>query len=179
MFRYFLLSFFVFGILSSHAFALSGFVQDSQGVGLEKALIEITVAGAVHRTYSGAQGGFAIDTLPQNKAFSLVAKKSGYSENSVSGNTSDAADFIVSLQGQTVTLSATVLTRDGKPLPNAIVDGKALGVKVSDAQGKVSFNAAIGTAYELKVTLGDYYFRDPVRGVLDGDTERVVAGELN
>jgi hypothetical protein len=169
----------VFCCFSRSTFALSGFVSDQSGRGLERAMVEVEAAGQVYRGYTGAQGGFRFDNLPSNKAYTLQVKKSGYNEGAFAGNTNQAEEVLLQLQVQTVKLSLFVLTRQGKALKGAIVDGKKLGLKVTDDAGKVTFDLPYSTAYEMKASLGNYYFRSTASGILKGDEERVIAGELN
>lgn len=159
------------------AYGLTGIVLDNHANGVAGATITVSANGDSVTIYSAANGVFSLENMPNGmqseEVVSVKVWKTGYAVKQLS-NVNPASNLTATLVEQSFTLSGRVIDDAGEPKANVLIDAGSLGTLSTDESGRFSVQAPYGTAYRLNGSLVDYYLGEPVTGILEGDTERVI-----
>ena len=153
-------------------FLLSGQVSNGAGTVIERAKVEIVVAGRATLTrYTDSTGRFDFGEILGPVQMQINVSAAGYSFSSLSRyhNSHHALNLVGNSRMYKV--SAQVRSETNQPKPNVAVSAGPHGTLVTDQNGNVEFDIPYGSNYELS---GDNALGEAVSGVVLGNVTRVI-----
>jgi hypothetical protein len=125
--------------------------------------------------FTGPSGEFDFGTIRGPVAYTLFAKKPGYTFATTSGNLTGDRTFAMAGTIKNYRLTVQVLSPSKAPIVGAIITVANVSSGVTDSQGRVSFMIPAGASYSVSASTPWYQFVERVRtGTMRGDVTRVM-----
>ncbi|MDD2943769.1 MAG: carboxypeptidase regulatory-like domain-containing protein, partial [bacterium] len=130
-------------------YSLSGTVT-AAGQALSGTIIN---GGALGFTITDASGHYQFNNVTHGSVYSITPAKIGYNFSPVSATGTLTANATKNFTANQLfyTLTGTV-TENGKPVPDVVVSGGAIGNRLTNSLGKFSYSLPYGTVYNLALS---------------------------
>lgn len=169
----------IFLFLLNTSFAFEGRVHTADGMGVESATITLKINNQEYQAISGERGTFYFFDVAPNTDYEIIVSKAGHGSNNVFGNSTTSQNISIELNPEIFVLSGKVVTKTGEAISEAQVTLEGVETKTTGADGAFSFNLPYGANFKITLQKGDdeYFFYNSPKGVIYGDTERIIIGE--